>query len=254
MRLLRLILSFGFLTALAVPAQQRRYPGRCQPGARHHHRQRRRGPAGGGRFRKKTSPFWITTCLSRSRCSSATPSSRSRCALLIDISGSTAKDLKYEVDSIAKLSSCAVRRRESQRRRGALRVQLSGCEIQSLHAQRFFDRAFSADSSRRSRHFPLRRHLSRVARAGVPRGTARHGDRHRWRRYHQHGRTFMRRSKPRNWPTAVIYPILVVPIPTEVGRNVGGENALTTLSAGTGGHVFRADPRRRDGQRLHPSD
>src|SRR5262249_52845780 len=35
-----------------------------------------------------------------------------------------------------------------------------------------------------------------------------------------------------------IYPILVVPIPTEAGRNVGGENALTTLSLGTGGHVF----------------
>lgn len=37
---------------------------------------------------------------------------------------------------------------------------------------------------------------------------------------------------------ATIYPILVVPIPTDAGRNVGGENALTTLSLGTGGHVF----------------
>jgi len=35
-----------------------------------------------------------------------------------------------------------------------------------------------------------------------------------------------------------IYPVLVVPIPTDAGRNVGGENALTTLSLGTGGHVF----------------
>lgn len=37
---------------------------------------------------------------------------------------------------------------------------------------------------------------------------------------------------------AVIYPILVVPITNDAGRNRGGENALTTLAAGTGGRVF----------------
>src|SRR5579862_1238688 len=36
----------------------------------------------------------------------------------------------------------------------------------------------------------------------------------------------------------VLYPVLVVPITNDAGRNVGGENALTTLAAGTGGHVF----------------
>jgi Ca-activated chloride channel family protein len=36
----------------------------------------------------------------------------------------------------------------------------------------------------------------------------------------------------------VLYPILVVPISNDPGRNVGGENALTTLAAGTGGRVF----------------
>lgn len=39
---------------------------------------------------------------------------------------------------------------------------------------------------------------------------------------------------------AVIYPILVVPIAADVGRNIGGENALTTLAAGTGGRIFQA--------------
>lgn len=38
---------------------------------------------------------------------------------------------------------------------------------------------------------------------------------------------------------AVMYPIVVIPITNGAGRNVGGENALTTLSAGTGGRVFR---------------
>ena len=32
--------------------------------------------------------------------------------------------------------------------------------------------------------------------------------------------------------------MLVVPITNDAGRNIGGENALTTLAAGTGGHVF----------------
>lgn len=37
---------------------------------------------------------------------------------------------------------------------------------------------------------------------------------------------------------AVIYPVLVMPITNEAGRNIGGENALTTMAGGTGGRVF----------------
>ena len=37
---------------------------------------------------------------------------------------------------------------------------------------------------------------------------------------------------------AVIYSILVVPITNDAGRNVGGENALTTIGQRTGGRVF----------------
>jgi Ca-activated chloride channel family protein len=37
---------------------------------------------------------------------------------------------------------------------------------------------------------------------------------------------------------SVIYPILVVPIANDAGRNIGGEHALTTLAKGTGGRVF----------------
>jgi Ca-activated chloride channel homolog len=36
----------------------------------------------------------------------------------------------------------------------------------------------------------------------------------------------------------VMYPIIVVPITNDAGRNTGGEHALTTLAAGTGGRVF----------------
>lgn len=37
---------------------------------------------------------------------------------------------------------------------------------------------------------------------------------------------------------AVLYAILVMPITNDAGRNIGGENALTLLSSGTGGRVF----------------
>jgi Ca-activated chloride channel family protein len=39
---------------------------------------------------------------------------------------------------------------------------------------------------------------------------------------------------------SVVFPILIVPITNDAGRNTGGENALTTLAARTGGRVFAA--------------
>jgi Ca-activated chloride channel homolog len=36
----------------------------------------------------------------------------------------------------------------------------------------------------------------------------------------------------------LIYPIVVVPIASDAGRNLGGEHALTTLAASTGGRIF----------------
>jgi Ca-activated chloride channel family protein len=38
----------------------------------------------------------------------------------------------------------------------------------------------------------------------------------------------------------VIYPILIIPIENDAGRSTGGENALTTMSASTGGRVSLA--------------
>jgi len=37
---------------------------------------------------------------------------------------------------------------------------------------------------------------------------------------------------------AVIYPVVVMPITNGAGRNIGGENALTFMAQGTGGHTF----------------
>ena len=37
---------------------------------------------------------------------------------------------------------------------------------------------------------------------------------------------------------AVIYPIIVVPISNDAGRNIGGEHALQQFASNTGGRVF----------------
>ena len=40
---------------------------------------------------------------------------------------------------------------------------------------------------------------------------------------------------------AVIYSVVIVPIRSEAGRDIGGEHALELLSEGTGGHAFTPD-------------
>ena len=50
--------------------------------------------------------------------------------------------------------------------------------------------------------------------------------------------TFERAAEAAQLADAVIFPVLVVPISNNAGRNIGGENALTTLAQRTGGRVF----------------
>lgn len=52
--------------------------------------------------------------------------------------------------------------------------------------------------------------------------------------------TFREALRAAHLADAVVYPILVIPVQTDAGRNVGGENALASLAAGTGGRVFQA--------------
>lgn len=51
-------------------------------------------------------------------------------------------------------------------------------------------------------------------------------------------KTFHDALKAAHLADAVLYPILVMPIKSDAGRNIGGENALTGLALGTGGRVF----------------
>ncbi len=51
-------------------------------------------------------------------------------------------------------------------------------------------------------------------------------------------KTFHQALEAAQMADAVIYPILVMPVTNDPGRNIGGENALTLFAQGTGGRVF----------------
>ncbi len=51
--------------------------------------------------------------------------------------------------------------------------------------------------------------------------------------------SFDRAAEASQLADAVIFPVLVVPVTNNAGRNIGGENALTTFAQRTGGRVFQ---------------
>ena len=55
----------------------------------------------------------------------------------------------------------------------------------------------------------------------------------------------MRRSKAAQLADAVIYPVVVMPITNDAGRNIGGEHALQFMAEGTGGRTFLPSSARR---------
>ena len=51
-------------------------------------------------------------------------------------------------------------------------------------------------------------------------------------------RTLKEALKEAHFADAVVYPVVVMPITNDAGRNVGGENAMEFMAAGTGGRTF----------------
>ncbi len=158
-------------------------------------------------------------------------------AVLIDNSGSTAKDLKYEVDSVNRFVKALVREgnpedavalysfnweivRHNNFTRSLPAIDRS---LRALHGEAgtaLYDAILLASRDIQDR--PGRKILVVVTDGG---DTVSHTD-------------FNRATEAAQLADAVIYPILVVPITNQAGRNVGGENALTTFSLRTGGRVF----------------
>jgi Ca-activated chloride channel homolog len=158
-------------------------------------------------------------------------------AILLDASGSTAKEIKYEIDSVTRFTRALFAEGNPDDRaalfsfnweivkrtaftRSAQQIERSMRGIKSEGGTSMYDAIWLACRELEDREG---RHVLIVVTDG--------GDTTSSHNYHQALEAAHRAD-------AVIYPILVMPITNEAGRNVGGENALTGLAQSTGGRVF----------------
>ncbi len=159
-------------------------------------------------------------------------------AVLIDNSGSTAKDLKYETDSVTKFLKALFREgnpedaaalysfnwqvvRQNNFTRNVVNVERNLRALRGDAGTALYDAILLAARDIEDRRG--RKVLVVVTDGG---DTTSRSD-------------FQRAVEAAQLADAVIYPILVVPIEADAGRNTGGENALTTMSLRTGGRVFQ---------------
>lgn len=158
--------------------------------------------------------------------------------LLIDVSGSTAKDLKYETDSAAKFLKALLSEGSNQADAAALYTFDSDVTEVKQYTHNFLS---------------LENALKYIHGSG---GTslydaiyfAAHGLEVRGGRkvivvITDGGNTtssmgIEKALKAAQFADAVVYPVVVVPITNDAGRNTGGEHALIFMQQGTGGRTF----------------
>jgi len=158
-------------------------------------------------------------------------------ALLVDTSASTAKELKYEIDSSVKFLRALVREGnpedalsfytfnhdvtlQASFTRNPARIERLLQRIRAEAGTSVYDALwFAAEhlSDRKGRHVIV------IVSDG--------NDTTSVRSYQEALRAVHRAD-------AVIYPIVAMPITSEAGRNLGGEHALIGLSRSTGGRAF----------------
>jgi Ca-activated chloride channel family protein len=158
-------------------------------------------------------------------------------ALLVDTSASTAKDFRYEIESIAKFMSALTREGNpsdaaslyafnyqvtllSSFTRRAARIEESLKGLKPEGGTSLYDAIYLASPALRDREG---RHVIVAVSDG--------GDTTSMKKYADALRAAQNAD-------AVFYPIVVVPITNDAGRNTGGEHALETLAASTGGRAF----------------
>jgi Ca-activated chloride channel family protein len=158
-------------------------------------------------------------------------------ALLIDNSGSTAKDLRYETDSVVRFLRVLFSEGNPQDALG-----LFSFNYQIIQQHQFSRNAASIERALRGlkgeagtalydaiylaagelQHRQGRRVIVIVTDGGDTVSS----------------KDFHGALEAAQIADCIIYPILVVPIENDAGRNIGGENALAGLAGGTGGRVF----------------
>jgi Ca-activated chloride channel family protein len=158
-------------------------------------------------------------------------------ALLIDVSGSTAKDLKFEIDSASRF----------------LRALLAEGNLEDRVALYSFDDTVRVVHSYTHNFAAIDSALKKV---GGSAGTSlydaiyltahdlelRQGRKvmviisdggNTTSRYDTH-----QALEAAQMADTVIYPVIVMPVTSTAGRNIGGENALKFMADGTGGRTF----------------
>jgi Ca-activated chloride channel family protein len=159
-------------------------------------------------------------------------------AVMVDASGSTAKDLKYETDSVTRFVRAVVRSGNPQ----------DTVSLYSFNWQVVQQTGFTRDPAKIDHQLRLLHGEAGTAMYDAILLGARDIENRPGRKVlviitdggDTTSRTsFNRAAEAAQLADAVIYPVLVVPIANDAGRNTGGENALTTLAQRTGGQVFQ---------------
>lgn len=160
-------------------------------------------------------------------------------SLLMDTSGSIAKDLKIAVESVKRFLSALLHEGnpadevalfsfnyEVRQHTGFTRnLAMIQQRIQPLKAEAGTSLYDAIHHGSQALKYRKGRHVILIVTDG--------GDTTSVYRYHEALEAAHRADAP-------IYSILLMPITNDAGRNIGGENALTTLAESTGGRRFTA--------------
>ncbi len=158
-------------------------------------------------------------------------------AFMVDTSGSTAKDLKYEVNSSGRFMRSLFREGNTDDR-----LSLYSFNWEVVEQQRYTRNMPSLEKAMKNFKAEAGTSMYDAIRFGARSLEERDG-RHVMVMVTDGGDTVSSTTYPQaladlHRADAVFYAILVMPITNDAGRNIGGENALTTLAESTGGKVF----------------
>jgi Ca-activated chloride channel family protein len=158
-------------------------------------------------------------------------------ALLVDCSGSTAKDLRFEIDSVSRFLKALFKEGNPEDTVAlySFNYQVTA-ETRFSHNQTELDRKLrllhgSAGTSMYDAVYFASRDLERRGGRKVLVVVTDGGDT-------TSSKNYQAALNAAQAADSVMYPILIIPIANDAGRNLGGEHALTTLASGTGGRVF----------------
>jgi len=158
-------------------------------------------------------------------------------ALLIDVSGSTAKDLKYETDSATKFLHALLSEGNPE---DAVALYSFDSDVRPVHG--FTHNYASLDAALKYIHGSGGTSLYDAIYIAAQKLEERAG-----RKVivviSDGGNTtssmdIQKCLKAAQFADAVIYPVVVVPITNDAGRNVSGEHSLIFMQQGTGGRSF----------------